>query len=197
MGAITQALASAGRKLGVEILTSSPVANIDANGGRARGVFLEVGTEFKSLIVLSNADPKRPFLGLVEPSELPDDFREAVAAIKMNGPCAKVNFILSEEPRVTGMPSEWTAPQRSLFTLVPSLEFAQRCYDIAKFGEISEDLWVDCVVASNVDSSLAPAGTHIMTAFVQYVPYKLKRGTWDENRELLGARVVRKMGGDV
>jgi len=165
----------------------------DANGGRARGVFLEDGTEFKSRIVFSNADPKRTFLGLVEPSELPDDFREAVAAIKMNGPCAKVNFILSEEPRVTGMPSEWTAPQRSLFTLVPSLEFAQRCYDIAKFGEIPEDLWVDCVVASNVDSSLAPAGKHIMTAFVQYVPYKLKRGTWDENRELLGDRVVRKI----
>ena len=138
MGAITQALASAGRNLGVEILTSSPVANIDANGGRARGVFLEDGTEFKSRIVLSNADPKQTFLGLVEASELPDDFREAVAAIKMNGPCAKVNFVLSEEPRVTGMPSDWTSPQRSLFTLVPSLEFAQRCYDIAKLGEIPE-----------------------------------------------------------
>jgi phytoene dehydrogenase-like protein len=194
MGAITQALASAGRKLGVEILTSSPVANIDANGGRARGVFLEDGTEFKSRIVLSNADPKHTFLGLVEASELPDDFREAVAAIKMNGPCAKVNFVLSEEPRVTGMPSDWTSPQRSLFTLVPSLEFAQRCYDIAKLGEIPEELWLDCVVASNVDSSLAPAGKHIMTTFVQYVPYKLKRGTWDENRELLGDRVVRKIG---
>ena len=194
MGAITQALASAGRKLGVEILTSSPVANIDTNGGRARGVFLEDGTEFKSRIVLSNADPKQTFLGLVEASELPDDFREAVSAIKMNGPCAKVNFVLSEEPRVTGMPSDWTSPQRSLFTLVPSLEFAQRCYDIAKLGEIPEELWVDCVVASNVDSSLAPAGKHIMTTFVQYVPYKLKRGTWDENRELLGDRVVRKIG---
>ena len=112
----------------------------------------------------------------------------------MNGPCAKVNFVLSEEPRVTGMPSDWTAPQRSLFTLVPSLEFAQRCYDIAKFGEIPEELWVDCVVASNVDSSLSPAGKHIMTTFVQYVPYKLKRGTWDENRELLADRVVRKIG---
>ena len=193
MGAITQALASAGRKFGVEILTSSPVAKIDSRGGRARGVVLEDGSEIAGRIVLSNADPKRTFLGLVESSELPSDFRASIAAIKMNGPCAKVNFVLSEEPRVNGMPSDWTLPQRSLFTLVPSLEFAQRCYDIAKFGEIPEELWVDCVVASNVDPTLAPAGKHIMTTFIQYVPYNLRRGTWDENRELLGDRVVGKI----
>jgi phytoene dehydrogenase-like protein len=193
MGAITQALASAGRKFGVEILTSSPVAKIDSRGGRARGVVLEDGSEIAGRIVLSNADPKRTFLGLVESSELPSDFRASIAAIKMNWPCAKVNFVLSEEPRVNGMPSDWTLPQRSLFTLVPSLEFAQRCYDIAKFGEIPEELWVDCVVASNVDPTLAPAGKHIMTTFIQYVPYHLRRGTWDENRELLGDRVVKKI----
>jgi phytoene dehydrogenase-like protein len=193
MGAITQALASAGRKFGVEILTSSPVAKIDSRGGRARGVVLEDGSEIAGRIVLSNADPKRTFLGLVESSELPSDFRASIAAIKMNGPCAKVNFVLSEEPRVNGMPSDWTLPQRSLFTLVPSLEFAQRCYDIAKFGENPEELWVDCVVASNVDPTLAPAGKHIMTTFIQYVPYHLRRGTWDENRELLGDRVVKKI----
>ena len=113
--------------------------------------------------------------------------------IKMDGPCAKVNFVLSEEPRVNGMPLDFNASQRSLFTLVPSLEFAERCYDIAKFGEIPEELWVDCVVASNVDSTLAPPGRHIMTCFVQFVPYKLRHGTWDENRELLGDRVVKKI----
>src|SRR6201993_4456823 len=134
MGAITQALASVCRKLGAEILTSAPVAKIDVRDGRAGGVVLENGAEISGRIILSNADPKHTFLGLVDEGELPDDFREAVAAIKMNGPCAKVNFVLSEEPRVTGMPSEWTASQRSLFTLAPSLEFAQRCYDIAKFG---------------------------------------------------------------
>ena len=85
------------------------------------------------------------------------------------------------------------ASQRALFTLVPSLEFAERCYDIAKFGEIPEELWVDCVVASNVDSTLAPPGKHVMTTFIQYVPYKLRQGTWDEKRELLGDRVVKKI----
>jgi phytoene dehydrogenase-like protein len=193
MGSITQALASACRKTGVEIITSAPVARVDVRDGQARGVHLENGSEISARIVLSNADPKRTFLGLVDSKELPDDFRHAVAGIKMNGPCAKVNFVLSEEPRVTGMPQDWSLSQRALFTLVPSLAFAERCYDIAKFGDIPEELWVDCVVASNADPTLAPAGTHVMTTFIQYVPYKLREGTWDEKRELLGDRVVKKI----
>ncbi|MGA7919244.1 MAG: NAD(P)/FAD-dependent oxidoreductase [Candidatus Acidiferrales bacterium] len=193
MGSIAKALASACRTLGVEILTSATVSTIDVHDGRATGVILEDGSEITARIVLSNADPKRTFLGLVDGCHLPADFRQAIRGIKMDGPCAKVNFVLSEEPRVTGMPRDWSAPQRSLFTLVPSLEFAERCYDIAKFGEIPEELWVDCVVASNVDSTLAPQGKHIMTTFIQYVPYKLRQGTWDEKRELLGDRVVQKI----
>jgi phytoene dehydrogenase-like protein len=193
MGAITQALASAARKFGAEILTSSSVAKINIRDGKSRGVILEDGAEISSRMVLSNADPKRTFLGLVEASQLPEDFRHAIAGIKMDGPCAKVNFVLSEEPRVTGMPSDFTASQRSLFTLVPSLAFAERCYDIAKFGDIPEELWVDCVVASNVDSTLAPQDRHVMTTFIQYVPYHLRQGTWDEQREHLGDRVVKKI----
>ena len=76
---------------------------------------------------------------------------------------------------------------------MPSLEFAERCYDIAKFGGIPDELWVDCVVSSNADPSLAPENRHILTCFVQYVPYHLRQGTWDENRELLGDRVVKKI----
>ncbi len=193
MGSITQALAAAGRKRGVEIRTSAAVAQIEVRDGRVRGVVLENGTEISARTVLSNADPKRTFLGLLDQRELPEEFRRAVKGIKMNGPCAKVNFVLAEEPQVKGMPADATPAQRSLFTLVPSLEFAERCYDIAKFGEIPEELWVDCVVASNVDDTLAPRGRHIMTCFVQYVPYFLRQGTWDENRELLGDRVVKKI----
>ncbi len=194
MGSITRAMAAAARSFGAEIRTSAPVASIAVSGGRARGVVLEDGTEIGAKVVVSNADPKRTFLGLVAPSELPDEFRRAVAGIKMDGPCAKVNFVLSEEPRVTGMPREFAKSERALFTLVPSLEFAERCYGIARGGEIPEELWVDCVVASNVDPDLAPEGRHVMTCFIQYVPYRLKEGTWDEKRELLGDRVVRKIG---
>jgi phytoene dehydrogenase-like protein len=193
MGSITQALAAAGRKLEVEIRTSSPVAHIDVRHGRARSVVLEDGTELRARIVLSNADPKRTFLKMVDAKSLPEDFLFAVRGIKMQGPCAKVNMVLSEEPRFTGTSPRATALERTFYTLVPSLEFAERCYDIAKFGEIPEELWVDCVVSSNADDSLAPAGKHILTCFVQYVPYHLREGNWDDKRELLGDRVVKKI----
>jgi phytoene dehydrogenase-like protein len=193
MGAITQALASAGRKLGVEIRTVSPVARIDVRDGRARGVVLDDGTEIRARIVLSNADPKRTFLKMVAASELPTEFLHSIRGIKMEGPCAKVNLVLDEEPRFTGTSTDATPLERTLYTLVPSLEFAERCYDIAKFGEIPEELWVDCVVSSNADASLAPPGKHILTCFVQYVPYHLREGNWDQKRELLGDRVVKKI----
>jgi len=194
MGAITQALAASGKKLGAEIRTNAAVVRINSREGRALGVTLEDGSEIRARIVLSNADPKRTFLQLADVKELPTEFVETVRGIKMAGPCAKVNMVLREEPRFTGTPPDTSPQERSLFTLVPSLEFAERCYDIAKFGEIPEELWVDCVVASNADDSLAPAGKHIMTCFVQYVPYRLRDGNWDEKRELLGDRVVKKIG---
>ena len=194
MGAITQAMAAAARRNGVEIRTASPVSRIAVEGGRARGVVLEDGSEIAARAVLSNADPKRTFLGLVEPAALPEEFRRAVAGIKMDGPCAKVNLVLAEEPRVTGMPKDADGRRRSLFTLVPSLSFAEQCYDVAKAGEIPQQLWVDCVLASAVDPSLAPPGRHILTCFVQYVPYRLRHGTWDDHRERLGDLVVRKIG---
>jgi phytoene dehydrogenase-like protein len=193
MGAITQALAAAGKKLGVEIRTSASVAQIDVRDGRAYGVVLKDGSEVRGRMILSNADPKRTFLKMVAARELPEDFLFAVRGIKMDGPCAKVNFVLAEEPRFTGTSPQASPLERTFYTLVPSLAFAERCYDIAKFGEIPEELWVDCVVSSNADSSLAPPGKHILTCFVQYVPYKLREGNWDEKRELLGDRVVKKI----
>jgi phytoene dehydrogenase-like protein len=194
MGAITRAMASACSGLGVTIRTSAPVARILARGGRVLGIALEDGSEIRAGVVLSNADPKRTFLQLVEGSELPDEFRASIRGIKMDGPCAKVNLVLAEEPRVTGVPRDGSPSERSLFTLVPSLDFAERCYDVAKRGEIPEELWIDCVVATNVDDTLAPRGRHVMTCFVQYVPYRLKEGHWDAQRELLGDRVLRRIG---
>ena len=193
MGSITQALAASGKDLGVEIRTNSTVQHIDVREGRARSVVLEDGTELRARMVLSNADPKRTFLKFVDPKDLPEDFLFAVRGIKMQGPCAKVNMVLSEEPRFTGTSPQATALERTFYTLVPSLEFAERCYDIAKFGEIPEELWVDCVVSSNADASLAPQGKHILTCFVQYVPYHLRDGNWDDQRNLLGDRVVKKI----
>ncbi|HKT90356.1 MAG TPA: NAD(P)/FAD-dependent oxidoreductase [Candidatus Sulfotelmatobacter sp.] len=193
MGSITQALAAAGQKLGVQIHTNTSVAHIDVRSGRARSVLLEDGMEFRGRMILSNADPKRTFLKMLDAKDLPEDFLFAVRGIKMQGPCAKVNMVLAEEPRFTGTSPQATPLERTFYTLVPSLEFAERCYDIAKFGDIPEQLWVDCVVSSNADASLAPADKHILTCFVQYVPYHLREGNWDEKRDLFGDRVVKKI----
>ena len=190
MGAISEALAASARSFGAEIRTASPVASIRVKDGQGTGVVLEDGSEIDARVILSNADPKRTFLGLVEASALPDEFRRAVSAIKMDGPCAKVNLVLSEEPRFRGTRADATPAERSFFTLIPSLEFAERSYHSARFGRIPDELWIDCVIASNVGSSLAPPRRHIMTCFVQYVPYHLFEGTWDEKRESLGDRVL-------
>jgi phytoene dehydrogenase-like protein len=196
MGAITGAIAAAGQAHGMQIRTGAPVAQIAVRGGRAAGVALASGEELTARVVLSGADPKRTFLHLVDKAELPEDFRAAVAGIKMDGPCAKVNLVLGEEPRVAGMPPEAGPGQRALFTLPPDLAVADACYDRAKRGELADpgQLFIDCVVASNVDPSLAPAGRHIMTCFVQYVPYQLAGGTWDSRRDDLGDRVVTRIG---
>jgi phytoene dehydrogenase-like protein len=195
MGAISNAIAAAGRAAGMQIATGTPVASILVRGGRATGIALEDGTEIEAGTVLSGADPKRTFLGLVDKEDLPDDFRAAVGGIKMDGPCGKVNFVLDAEPQVTGMPADAGPGRRALFTLPPELSVADACYDRAKQGELADagQLFVDCVVASNVDESLAPPGRHIMTCFVQYLPYRLANGTWDDLSGELGDRVLARI----
>ncbi len=193
MGAITQAMAVACRSHKVEIRTDAPVAQIRVRDGRAMGVVLENGTEISALTVVSNCDPKRTFLTLLEPNALEPEFRHAVERIRMAGPAAKVNFVLDREPAVRGMPASHTPAERSFFTLVPTLRGAEDCYNISARGDLPADLWVDCVMASNVDPTLASAGRHMLTCFVQYVPYRLNVGTWDQRREELGDSVVRKI----
>ena len=194
MGAITSAMRGACEDLDVEIRTSTPVAAINAANGRACGVTLESGDVIEAGIVISNADPKRTFLGLVDRAELSDEFCRDVANIRMNGPAGKVNYVLSEEPRVTGMPVNRTRPERSLFTLIPTLAEAEANYNASQQGQLPERLWVDCVLASNVDDTLAPAGRHMLTCFVQYLPYEPADGGWKELSDALGDRVTELIG---
>ncbi len=190
MGAITQAMKSACEDLGVEIRTGASVTQVNVANGTATGVTLDGGDVIDAKVVVSNADPKRTFLGLVESNELSAEFRRDIANIRMNGPAGKVNFVLSEEPQVNGMPVDRSKPQRSLFTLIPSLREAEDNYNACQRGDIPERLWVDCVLASNVDDTLAPEGRHMLTCFVQYLPYELRDGNWDTQREPLGNRVT-------
>jgi phytoene dehydrogenase-like protein len=194
MGAITQAMAAACLEAGVEINTNMPVQQVQVEGGKATGIVLENGLLLNADIVVSNADPKRTFLKLVGKDELDAGFVKQVEAIAMNGPSAKVNLVLKEEPRVTGMPADAPALQKMVYTLVPTFAAAQRCYNDCQQGKLSEDLWVDCIVPSAVDPDLAQAGCHVLTSFVQYVPYHLDGTDWKEQRETLGKRVVEIIG---
>jgi len=194
MGAITAAMAAACRERGVAIRTRSEVDHVLIEGNAATGVVLKNGDEVKAPIIVSNADPKRTFLGLVEPQHLDPDLIRQIDAIVMNGPCAKVNLVLNEAPRLAGMPENAPPLQKAVYTLVPTLAQAQACYNAAQQGEIYDDLWVDCIEASAIDPGLTSPGRHVLTTFVQYVPYHLKGTTWDEQREDFGKRVVEIIG---
>jgi len=194
MGAITAAMAAACRSVGVELRTGSVVQRVVVRDGRAEAVLLDDGTEIGANIIVSNADPKRTFLGLVAPAELEPDFLAAVRGIKMDGPCAKLNLVIAEEPRLTGADVGADALQRAQFTLVPWLSGAQRCYEQARRGTIPDELWIDCLVPSLVDPSLATSGQHVMTCFVQYLPYRLAVSDWSVERDRLHDQILRQIG---
>ncbi len=159
--------------------------------GRADGVVLEDGSEIAARVVVSNADPKRTFLRLVPPQELDAEFADAVRAIKMDGPVRQ-----AESRAGRGAAAEWRrsrradALQRAQFTLVPWLDDAQRCYERARHGEIDARLWIDCLVPSLIDPSLVTPGRHVMTCFVQYLPYRVAGSDWRAERSRLQAQLL-------
>lgn len=194
MGAITAAMRSACDDLGVTVRTDAKVSAINIANGATSGVTLQSGETVDANLVVSNADPKSTFLTLVGEDQLDADFCRDVKNIRMNGPAGKVNFVLSEEPRVNGMPESHSRSERSLFTLIPTLQQAEDNYNACARGDMPdmpERLWVDCVLASNVDSTLAPANRHMLTCFVQYLPYELRNDGWASKREALGDAVTK------
>ena len=191
MGAITGAMALACKAQGVELRTASPVKELRVRNGRATAVILEDGTEIQARVIVSNADPKRTFLGLVPSKELDPQFLAAVRGIKMDGPCAKFNLVLDEEPQLNGLGADAPPLRKATYTLVPWLDSAQRCYESARQGAIHDDLWIDCLVPSAVDPTLTTPGRHVMTCFIQYLPYRLANSNWEAERGRLQKQIHR------
>ena len=190
MGALPEILAKAARALGVEILLNSPVERIVVREGRATGVRLEDGRVIESRAIVSTADPKRTFLRMMEPDALPREFLEAVRKIKMHGAAMKVNCALSELPRWSAAP-ETPGPHHHGSTYIgPSIEYTEAAFADAKRGRPSERPWMEVVTQSVLDPTVAPAGKHTLSIYVQYSPYHLHTGTWDEIRESYGDRVI-------
>jgi len=190
-GGISESIASAARSLGAEIRTEAPVARIDVSDGRARGVVLESGEEIAAGTVLSSVDSHVTFLSLVEPSNLEPEFLEEVRRYKYRGSSAKVNLALDGLPELACKPGvgEWL---RGAISFSPSVEYMERAYDDAKYGRFSARPYIDCIIPTLVDPSMAPPGKHVMSCFVQYAPYHLADGgVWDDPmRDALGQTVI-------
>src|SRR5499427_9230728 len=177
-GAISNAIASAAREAGVEIRTKAGVAKIIVRGGRATGVALTSGEEIGASVVSSSVDPHLTFEKFLEPSELPADFLQEVARYKFRGSSGKVNLALDALPEFRCLPGDG-AHLRGALSISPSVEYMERAYDDAKYGHFSRRPYVDMVIPSLTDPSVAPPGEHVLSCFVQYAPYKLAQGTWD------------------
>ncbi len=190
-GGVSNAIASAARALGVEIRTEAPVARIDVRGGRATGVTLESGEEIEAGVILSSLDSNLTFLKLLEPGTLEPEFEGEVKRYKYRGSSGKVNLALDGLPELASKPGkgEWL---RGAISFSPSLDYMERAYDDAKYGSFSRRPYIDMIIPTLVDPSMAPPGKHIVSCFVQYAPYHLADGReWsDEERERFGENVI-------
>ncbi len=188
-GAISNAIADAAREAGVEIRTQAPVGKILAKNGRACGVALQSGEELSANVVSSSVDPHLTFEKFLEPRELPGDFLEGVRRYKFRGSSGKVNLALDALPNFKCFPGPG-AHLRGAISISPSMEYMERAYDDAKYGHYSRRPYIDMVIPSLTDPSVAPPGKHVLSCFVQYAPYKLAEGTWDDQKEAFGDNVI-------
>jgi phytoene dehydrogenase-like protein len=188
-GAISNAIADAAREAGVEIRTDTAVSKILVKEGAAVGVVLANGDYYTANVVSSSLDPHRTFLDLVGTDHLPGDFVDDVRRYKFRGSSGKVNMALDALPDFTCLRGPG-AHLRGAISISPSIEYMERAYDDAKYGRFSRKPYIDIVIPSLTDPSVAPPGKHVMSCFVQYAPYHLKEGTWDEQREAFGDVVV-------
>jgi phytoene dehydrogenase-like protein len=188
-GAISNAIADAAREAGVEIRTEAPIEKILLKNGRANGVVLKNGDEIYAGVVSSSVDPRLTFMKMIGEEHLPDDFCTDLKRYKYRGSSGKVNLALDGLPDFKSL-SGPGAHLRGAISISPGVDYMERAYDEAKYGRFSRRPYIDMVIPSLTDPSVAPPGKHVMSCFVQYAPYNLKEGTWDEKREEFGDTVV-------
>lgn len=187
-GALAAAMAGAARGAGAEIRTSAPVARILVENDRAVGVVLENGNEIRAGAVVSNADPRRTFLGLVDPVDLDPEFLTKVRNFRARGTVAKVHYALNALSPFSGVANP--ADLHGRIVIAPGIDYLERAFDASKYGEIPRHPYLDITIPTLGDPSLAPTGKHVLSAHVQFVPYQLAAGvSWDGRRGALLAIV--------
>jgi phytoene dehydrogenase-like protein len=194
MSGVSEAIASSARAFGAEIRTEAGVDHVLVGGGSARGVVLENGDELLADTVISSVDPKLTFEHLVDADELPDEFRRHIARYQIRGSSGKVNLSLDALPRFTCLehlsPAEQIPYLSGAISLSPNIEHLERAFDDAKYGRYSRRPYMDIVIPSLIDPTMAPPGKHVMSIFCAYAPYDLASGTWEDHREGFGDAVL-------
>jgi phytoene dehydrogenase-like protein len=190
-GGVSNAIGAAARALGAEIRTDAPVATIVVRGGRAVGVALESGEEIHADSILSSLDSRRTFLGLLEAGTLDPSFEAEVRRFKFRGSSGKVNLAVDRLPDFSSLPGQGEH-LRGAISFSPSIDAMETAYDDAKYGRFSRKPYIDMIIPTLVDPSMAPPGKHVISCFVQYAPYQLapELGSWDDQREAFGDAVI-------
>jgi len=188
-GGIAEAIASAARSLGVHIRSSTQVSQVIVKDGKAAGVALADGEEIYARVVVSSLDPYHTFLKLVDPNQLPPEVVADVERYIFRGSSGKVNLALDAAPELACL-SGPGAHLRGAISISPSIDYIEKAYDDAKYGDFSRRPYIDMIIPSMIDPDMAPPGKHVMSCFVQYAPYHLSQGSWDEKREAFGDAVV-------
>ena len=193
IGALTQAMASAAKQAGAEIRSNVEVKEVRIKDGTATGVVLASGEEISAKAVISNADPKRTLLKLVDPTYLAPDFVQKLKNYRMPGTVAKVNLALSGLPEFTALKGATNGALSSRIHIGPEIDYLERAFDDSKYGHFSQNPYLEVTIPSLTDPSLAPAGKHVMSIYMQYAPFKLKNGDWENERGKLGDTVVKTL----
>jgi phytoene dehydrogenase-like protein len=188
-GGISNSIARAAQSFGVQIRTSACVKRVVVKRGKAKGVILENGEEITANLVVSSLDPKGTFLDLLEPDLLPGDMVESIQKYTYRGSSGKVNLALDAAPELACKPGLGRHLAGAI-SISPSIDYIERAYDDAKYGDFSNRPYIDVIIPSMIDPDMAPPGKHVMSCFVQYAPYALKDGTWEERREAFGDTVI-------
>ena len=191
-GALSRALADAAREAGATIRTDAAVSRVLVRNGRAAGVLMADGTEIPAPAVVSNADPRRTLLGLVDPVELDPGFLQRMRNYRMPGTTAKMNLTLSGVPQFTGVANPGDLQGR--LHIGPSIDYLEKAFDASKYGEISPEPYLDISIPSLLDPSLSPPGRHVMSIYAQFAPYVLRNGAdWTGMRDQLAATILRTL----
>ena len=191
LGALSQALADAARRLGAEIRTGAEVERLTVRDGRVAGVVLAGGEEVAARAVVCGIDPKRAFLRLLDPRLLDPVELQRLRNIQQRGVCSKLNLALAGLPAFKGVADADSLAGR--IQLSRDTDEIERAFDPAKYGEIPERPWLDVTLPSLTDPDLAPPGRHVMSVYVQHTPYRLKQGDWDSRRGELADAVLRTL----